>query len=76
MCLAVPARIIQRQGDRAEADVLGNTTEVDVSLLPTVGAGDFVLIHTGMAIQKIDPEDAKQTLELLDEMMKNQDNNT
>lgn len=74
MCLAVPARLIKRSGPKAEVDVLGNTTEVDVSLLPDVGIGDYVLIHTGMAIQQIDPEDARQTLDLLNEMMKNQDN--
>ncbi len=70
MCLAVPAKVIRKKGDKATVDVLGNTLEADISLLPEVEIGDYLLVHTGIAIQKFDPEEAQETLRIIGEVLK------
>ncbi|MFC1763658.1 HypC/HybG/HupF family hydrogenase formation chaperone [Planctomycetota bacterium] len=65
MCLAVPARIVEMQDDRAVVDAMGNRWKARTTLLPDVGVGDLVLVHAGFAISKVDEEDAKKTWELL-----------
>ena len=65
MCLAVPARIIELNGDDAIADAIGNRIEAKTTLVPTVKLGDIVLIHAGFAIAVIDEEEAKKTWQLL-----------
>jgi hydrogenase expression/formation protein HypC len=68
MCLAVPGKIISVKDNTASVDMQGVKTEADISLLDDVKAGDYVIIHTGFAIQKYDEEDALETLRLLKEM--------
>ncbi len=68
VCLAVPARVIEIEGRKARADVLGNVRKADLTLIPDVEVGDYVLIHAGFAIQKLEPEDAEETLGLFREM--------
>ena len=58
MCLAVPAKIIKISDRTAVAETLGVKKEIDISLVPAVRTGDFVLIHAGFAIQIIEKEDA------------------
>ena len=64
MCLAVPARVIEKNGDKAVADAMGNRWEIRITLTPEVEVGDIVLIHAGYAIAKVDEEEAKKTWEL------------
>lgn len=64
MCLAVPARIIELNEDRAVVDALGNQWNARTTLLNDVQVGDIVLVHAGFAISKVDEEEAKQTWEL------------
>ena len=64
MCLAVPARIIELQEDRAVVDALGNQWNARTTLLNDVQVGDIVLVHAGFAISKVDEEEAKKTWEL------------
>jgi len=68
MCLAVPARIIELDGARATVEVPGNRFSADVSLVPTVKLGDYVLVHAGFAIERYRPEDAEEILKLHEEM--------
>ena len=49
----------------AKVDVGGLLRDVSLDLCPDVSVGEYVLIHTGFAIQKVDEEEAKETLELL-----------
>ena len=64
MCLAVPARIIELNEDRAVVDALGNQWNARTTLLNDVKVGDIVLVHAGFAISKVDEEEAKETWEL------------
>ena len=58
MCLAIPARINKINKNIAEVESLGVKKEVDISLVPDVKIGDYVIVHAGFAIQNIDEEDA------------------
>ena len=68
MCLAVPARIVELEGDRAVVDALGNRWKAKTTLLPEAKLGDLVLIHAGFAISIVDEEEAKKTWQLIAEI--------
>ena len=68
MCLAIPARIIELQGDRAVVDAMGNRWRAKTTLLPEAKLGDLVLIHAGFAISLVDEDEAKETWQLLAEI--------
>jgi hydrogenase expression/formation protein HypC len=68
MCLAVPAKIVDRKDLMATVEVSGVTRQVSLMLLPDAKVGDYVLVHAGFAIQAVDEEEAKRTLELFEEM--------
>ena len=68
MCLAVPARIEEIRDDRATVGLEGSRTEVILTLVPEAQLGDWVLVHAGFAITVLDPEDAKETYDLLKQM--------
>lgn len=61
MCLAVPGRIIETRNQRALVDFQGNRMEVCTVLTPDVGVSDWVLVHAGFSIAKIEEEAAKET---------------
>jgi hydrogenase expression/formation protein HypC len=65
MCLAIPMRLIEIEGVRGLAEVDGVTRQVRLDLLPEVTLGDYVLIHAGLAIARVDAEHAEETLSLL-----------
>lgn len=67
MCVAVPAEIIKIYGEEAAAGLGGNTRRVSIALTPGVKVGDFVLIHAGYALERIDPAEAREVLMLLEE---------
>jgi len=68
MCLAIPMKIIDINGTIATAEVDGITRQARLDLLPEAGLGDFILIHAGLAISRLDPEEAAETLALMREM--------
>ncbi|MEM0011372.1 MAG: HypC/HybG/HupF family hydrogenase formation chaperone [Nitrososphaerota archaeon] len=69
MCLAVPAKVIEKVGNMAKVDFGDNTLrEVDVSLVD-VSIGQYVLVHAGYAIQVLNEDEALKTIELLSEML-------
>ena len=69
MCLAIPAQITAIDGQQAEADVGGVSRRVSIFLTPDVKVGDYVLLHTGYAINTIDEAEARETLKLLQELV-------
>ena len=79
MCLAVPGRVTEIQGDgefrSARIDFSGVAREVSLAFVPEVVVGDYVLVHVGFAITRIDEAAAKevlatlQTLELADPVL-------
>jgi len=73
MCLAIPARITRIENEMATIDVDGVQRQASLLLLPDVQVGDFVIVHAGFAIQKLDEEAAQETLRLLREMADNYD---
>ncbi len=65
MCLAIPMMVKEIEGDSAVVEAGGIRKNVRLDLLEDVKPGDFVLIHTGYAIEKIDREEAEETLDLI-----------
>ena len=65
MCLGIPMKVIEMSGNEAVAEAGGIRKNIRLDLLEDVRVGDFVLIHTGYAIEKLDPEAARETLELI-----------
>ena len=70
MCLAVPGLVENIDGDYADVDFGGVHKKVCVTLISDLMVGEYVIVHTGYAIEKLDPEEAKKTLALFDEMSK------
>lgn len=69
MCLAIPAQVIElRDGDNAVVDLAGVRKEISLSLVEGVQVGDYVIVHVGYALNKLDPEEAEKTLALFAEM--------
>ena len=70
MCLAIPSRIVEIKGGLATADVYGARRQINLMLLPEEAqVGEYVLVHAGFAIQKIDEEAARETLSLIGDML-------
>lgn len=68
MCLAVPARIVELEDDKATVDAMGNRYNIRTTLTPDVNLGDIVLVHAGFAIATLDEEEAKETWALFAEL--------
>ena len=69
MCLSVPAKLIEVNGARGVADADGNRITVSLELVDGASVGDYVLVHTGYAIQLYDREEAEATIALLREAL-------
>ena len=71
MCLAIPGRIVElidEPNKLARVDVAGVRRTVNVGLLDDIGVDDWVLVHVGFAISKVDEDEARATLRLLERM--------
>jgi hydrogenase expression/formation protein HypC len=69
MCLAIPARVAELLEDGcALVDVGGVRKEVSLALMDGVAVGDYVIVHVGFAINRLDPEEAEKTLQLFAEI--------
>jgi len=64
MCLAVPGKILEVDGDTARVDFGGITREANVILVPEAAVDSYVLVHAGFAIQVLNEEEAEETLSL------------
>jgi hydrogenase expression/formation protein HypC len=64
LCLAVPAKVLKVEGETAEVDIGGIKREASLSLVANqrISVGDYVLLHTGYAIAKVDEAEAKTIL--------------
>lgn len=69
MCLAIPLQVVETPADGGTGKVLmgGRPCEVSFALLEDVQPGDYVLVHAGMALQKISTEEAEESLRFLGE---------
>ena len=72
MCLALPVRVIEvgcgPEGEFAIVDLGGVKKEISLALLDGVQVGDYVILHVGYALSKLDPEEAEKTLALFSQM--------
>jgi len=68
MCLGVPGKVVFIKEDIAEVDFGGIRREVSLLICPGVTEGDYVLVHVGFAIQKLEKEEALETLALFEEI--------
>ena len=69
MCLAIPVKVIEvGAGDTAIVDLGGVKKEISLALLADVQVGDYVILHVGYALTRLDPEEAEKTLALFAEL--------
>ncbi|MEW5744670.1 MAG: HypC/HybG/HupF family hydrogenase formation chaperone [Nitrospirota bacterium] len=70
MCIAIPGRVIEITDAMAKVDVAGARKEASLMLMDDVKVGDYVIVHAGFAIQKVDDAEAQETLRLLSEFLR------
>jgi hydrogenase expression/formation protein HypC len=68
MCLSIPAEVIEVNGDMARVSIGGTMYDASLQLVENIKPGDYILLHTGFAIEKLDKEEALSTLELFREL--------
>jgi hydrogenase expression/formation protein HypC len=69
MCLAIPAKVIGITGeDQARIDIVGVQKDISTALIDNVVVGDYLIVHVGHAIGRIDADEAQKTLAYLAEM--------
>lgn len=68
MCLAIPMELVDRRELEGDVELSGVRRRVSLMLLPEAEVGDYLLVHAGYAIGRIDAEEARKTLELLEEL--------
>jgi hydrogenase expression/formation protein HypC len=71
MCLAIPAKVISVEGSSARVSIEDIEYTASLLLLDDVKPGDYIMLHAGFAIEKVDPEEAAITLQLLLDEEKN-----
>jgi len=69
MCLAVPGKLLRIERDEAVVEFQGAQRRVGLALLPDAAVGDWVLVHAGYAIQRLDEAEALENLRLLEELL-------
>ena len=68
MCLGIPMKVVKIKGDFAEVESGRLLRNVNIQMLKHLKIGDYVLVHAGFAIQKVDAQRAKETLRIVDEI--------
>jgi len=68
LCLAIPAKVVELNYPEATVAIGGVARRARMDLLPDVSVGDYVIVHAGFAIQKLDEKEALKTLRLLSEI--------
>lgn len=66
MCIALPCKVIEVSEDQAVVELGGTRRRVFLDLVDEVSEGDYLIVHAGYAINKVDEEEAKKTLELVE----------
>lgn len=75
MCLAIPMKIISKDGYSATVEAGGVSREINLRLLEDARVGEYVLVHAGFAIETIDEHEAEETLKLMEQIVFMQDDN-
>lgn len=73
MCLAIPGKVIEIKENKARVDYGGVTRETDTSLIENLKIGDYVIVHVGFAIQKLDRKEAEESLKYWKEILEAED---
>jgi hydrogenase expression/formation protein HypC len=73
MCLGVPAKVLKIEGSIAQASIGGSIIDISLKLVEDIKIGDYVLVHTGFALEKIDEKEAQETLGMLKELDDDED---
>lgn len=68
MCLAIPAKIVEIDGVMATVDVGGVRKDISLALVDEVAIDDYVIVHVGYALNRLDPEEAEATLKLFQQI--------
>jgi hydrogenase expression/formation protein HypC len=68
MCLAIPMKVIRIEGETALVESGGIEQQIGIHLVPDVQINDYVIVHAGFAIQKMDEAFAQETIQLFEEM--------
>lgn len=68
MCVAIPGKVVSISNNTAVLDFLGVQKEISIELLDEVNVGDYLLVHAGCAIQKMDLAEAEETIKLFKEL--------
>ncbi len=66
MCLGIPAKILSLEGEYAMASINGASIRIGIQLVENLKTGDYVLVHTGYALEKIDETEALETLKMIE----------
>ena len=72
MCLAIPGKVLSLDGNKGIIEIGNMKREVFMHLLPDVRVNDYVLVHAGCAIEQVDEEEAKITMDILKELMEDE----
>jgi hydrogenase expression/formation protein HypC len=65
MCLSVPAKVLSVDGESAKVSIGGSIINISIQLIDNVEVGDYVLVHTGFALEKINEKEALTTLKMV-----------
>lgn len=68
MCLAIPAKIVKKEGKKGIVDMGGVNKEIGLDFIPEAEVGNWILIHTGFGLEIISDEEAKKTIDALKEV--------
>lgn len=71
MCLSLPGKVEFIEGNKGRVSISGNIIDVNLQLLEDVEVNDYVLVHAGFALEKIDPDEAAYLLNLFEELGEN-----
>jgi len=71
MCLGIPAKIIDIKEDEGRVELGGIKRRINLSLVDDIKIGDYVIVHAGFAITKMDEKEANETLKLLSKISEN-----
>jgi len=70
MCLAIPGQLTESNGDEGVVDLHGSLVKVNTMLVPEATVGDWVLVHAGFAIQRLDAQEAEETWAVLEDLQR------
>ncbi|MGA2408001.1 MAG: HypC/HybG/HupF family hydrogenase formation chaperone [Bacteroidales bacterium] len=68
MCLSIPAKIVSIDGNMAEVSAGGTIFKAGLHMIENARVGDYILLHAGFAIQKVNEKEAEETIRLFEEM--------